>query len=141
VRFLGRVPDGEWEQILCAARVCVAPDPSNPFTDRSTMIKVMEYMALGRPVVAFDLPEHRITAGDAAVYARPNDARDLAARIADLLDAPDRCALLGRVGRERVVSHLAWAHQQPALLQAYDVLLGGTANQPALPELAPKGTK
>ncbi|MDB5058050.1 MAG: glycosyl transferase group 1, partial [Chloroflexi bacterium] len=68
VWFTGWLPEDVYLRYLCTADICVAPDPSNPFTDRSTMGKIMEYMALGKPIVAFDLPEHRITAQRAALY-------------------------------------------------------------------------
>src|SRR5262249_13003759 len=72
VTFTGRVPDPEVERILSPADVCVCPDPKNPLNDVSTMNKVLEYMACGRPIVAFDLREHRFSAGDGALYATPN---------------------------------------------------------------------
>jgi glycosyltransferase involved in cell wall biosynthesis len=124
VRFTGHLPDSEFLALLCAADICVDPDPSNPFNDRSTMIKMMEYMALGKPIVAFDLPEHRVTAGEAALYARPNDTADFARLVAALIDDPARRARLGRIGRARVERHWAWPEQVPALLSAYAALLG-----------------
>ena len=81
---------------LSTANICVVPDPKNPYSDRSTMIKLAEYMALSKPIVAFDLTEHRVTAEDAAVYAEPNDEADFADHIARLMDDPDRCAEMGR---------------------------------------------
>ena len=70
-------------------------------------MKMMEYMALGKPIVAFDLPEHRVTAQGAAVYARANDELDFARQIALLMDDPERRAQLGRQGRERIETELA----------------------------------
>jgi glycosyltransferase involved in cell wall biosynthesis len=128
VWFTGRVSDEDLIKYLSTADICVDPDPSNPFNDRSTMIKMTEYMALGKPVVAFDLPEHRVTAGDAAVYASANDELDFAAKIAGLMDAPDRRAQMGRIGRQRVETGLAWSHQVPNLLAAYSLVTG---TQPA----------
>jgi glycosyltransferase involved in cell wall biosynthesis len=120
VRFTGYVHDAE---LLCrylsTVDICVEPVPSNPYTDRSTMVKLMEYMALGKPIVAFDLPEHRTTAEQSAAYARPNDARALAGEIAALIDDPERRAEMGAVGRRRVVDELAWEHSIPSLLECY----------------------
>lgn len=88
------------------------------------MIKVMEYMALSRPTVAFDLCENRASAGDAGVYAQPNDVRDMAREIALLLDDPARRERMGRLGRERVETQLAWHFQETQLLSLYADLTG-----------------
>jgi glycosyltransferase involved in cell wall biosynthesis len=117
------VKRGEVPAYLSAADICVAPEPSNPLNDRSTVIKIMEYMAMGKPTVAFDLPEHRFTAGNAAVYARPNDELDYARQIATLMDHPERRARMGQAGRERVEAELAWPHQAGPLLKAYQAAL------------------
>ncbi|NJO07508.1 MAG: glycosyltransferase [Chloroflexaceae bacterium] len=84
--FTGRIPDADLMRYLSTADVCVAPDPKNDFTDRSTMIKVMEFMTLSKPLVAFDLTEHRNSAQDAALYATPNEEQDFARKIAQLMD-------------------------------------------------------
>ncbi len=122
VWFTGYVSDADLLRYLCTADICVDPDPSNPFTDRSTMIKMTEYMALGKPIVAFDLPEHRVTAQDAAIYARPNDELDFARQIALLMDDPDRRRAMGQKGKERAETSLAWPYQERHLLAAYDAL-------------------
>jgi glycosyltransferase involved in cell wall biosynthesis len=119
VWFTGRISDEDLLKYLSTADICVDPDPSNPFNDRSTMIKMVEYMALGKPIVAFNLREHRVTAQNAAVYAHPNDELDFARQIAVLMDDPERRAAMGQIGRERVESSLAWNHQVPNLLAAY----------------------
>jgi glycosyltransferase involved in cell wall biosynthesis len=124
VRFTGWLARADLVPRLLAADICVAPEPSNPYNDRSTMIKLMEYMALGKPTVAFDLPEHRVTAGEAAVYATPNDELDFARQIARLMDAPDLRARLGRVGKMRIETGLAWPYQAKKLLAAYASLRG-----------------
>jgi glycosyltransferase involved in cell wall biosynthesis len=124
VEFPGRLSDIDVRRVLCTADICVDPDPSNVFNDLSTMQKVMDYMALGRPVVAFDLPEHRRTAGDAAVYVRPNDELALARAIAELMDDPERRKRLGELGRKRVEEELAWEHSRRNLLAMYERLLG-----------------
>jgi len=88
------------------------------------MNKVLEYMALGRPVVAFDLKETRYSAGDAAVYATPNDPADFGNRILDLLADPARRAEMGRVGQERLRQRLSWTHSRAALVRSYARLAG-----------------
>ena len=105
--------------------ICLAPEPSDPFNDRSTAAKMMEYMAFAKPIVAFDLPEHRFSAQDAALYARPNDELDFARKIALLMDDPQRCRQMGRLGRKQVETELAWSHQAKKLLQAYETLQRG----------------
>ena len=99
--------------------MCVNPDPYNPFNDASVMNKILEYMALGRPVVQFDLTEGRRSAGDASAYARRNDADDLARTIVELLDDEERRVRMGDEGYRRMRDQLEWRHQIPVLLQAY----------------------
>ena len=122
VWWTGRVSDNDLVRFLSTADICVDPDPSNPFNDRCTMIKMTEYLALGKPIVAFDLPEHRVTAQEAAVYAEPNDELDFARKLALLMDDPVQRQRLGQVGRERVETTLAWSHQIPHLLAVYEKL-------------------
>jgi glycosyltransferase involved in cell wall biosynthesis len=129
VRFTGWVSDDDWVRYLCSADVCVAPDPSNPFTDRSTMIKVTEYMAAGKPVVAFDLPEHRRSAGDAALYVRPNDEMEYARAIVQLMDDPERRRTMGEYGQQRVERKLDWRYSAERLVGAYRRMLGRSVPQ------------
>jgi glycosyltransferase involved in cell wall biosynthesis len=120
VLFTGWVDSqAEVARLLSGMDVCVAPEPPNAYNERSTAAKVMEYMAMGKPVVAFDLPEHRFTAGEAALYARPGDDFDLAVRIAALMDDAGLRRELGRRGRARVEEELSWQKQAKALLEAY----------------------
>jgi glycosyltransferase involved in cell wall biosynthesis len=123
VWFTGFIPAEEVARYLSTVDVCVVPDPSNHFNDRSTMIKVMDYMTFARPIVAFDLPETRITAGEAASYVRPNDDFELATRIAALMDDPTRRAEMGACGRNRVLVELGWERSVPNLLALYRSLL------------------
>lgn len=123
--FTGRVPDGPMLEMLSTADVCVNPDVANTMNDKSTMNKIMEYMALGKPIVQFDLTEGRRSAGEASLYALKNDERDLAARLLMLLDDPARRQRMGEFGRRRVESELQWVHEAPKLLQAYEALFSG----------------
>jgi glycosyltransferase involved in cell wall biosynthesis len=120
VHFTGRVPDQELLAVLNSADVCVNPDEANPMNDKSTMNKIMEYMALGKPIVQFDLTEGRFSAQQASLYARPNDAIDLARQILTLIDDPLLRAQMGEFGRARVEHELAWPFEAPRLLAAYD---------------------
>jgi glycosyltransferase involved in cell wall biosynthesis len=127
VTFTGRAPDAELLEMLNTADVCVNPDRANDMNDRSTMNKIMEYMALGKPVVQFDLTEGRVSAGDASWYARPNDVADLAQKLVALLDDENMRIHMGAIGRERVEKVLSWQHEAPRLLAAYDHLFGERA--------------
>jgi glycosyltransferase involved in cell wall biosynthesis len=120
----GRLPDAEVARLLSTADVGLCPDPKNPLNDVSTMNKTMEYMAFGLPVVAFDLHETRVSAGDAAVYATPNEIPSFAGMLLELLDDEPRRRAMGRLGRARVVDTLAWSHQQEAYVRVYDELTG-----------------
>ena len=124
VTFTGRAPDAELLEMLNTADLCVNPDRANEMNDRSTMNKVMEYMALGKPVVQFDLTEGRVSAGEASWYARPNDVADLAQKIVALLGDENQRIHMGAIGRQRVEQVLAWQHEAPRLLAAYEHLTG-----------------
>jgi glycosyltransferase involved in cell wall biosynthesis len=119
VWFTGWVSDADLLRYIASADICVDPDPSNSFNDRSTMIKMLEYMAQGKPIVAFDLPEHRFTSEGAAEYVRPNDELEFAHAIAQLIDDPVRRQAMGALGRRRVETELAWHYSARNLVQAY----------------------
>ena len=126
VTFTGRVPDRELLAMLNTADVCVNPDVANEMNDKSTMNKIMEYMALGKPIVQFDLTEGRFSAQHASLYARRNDAVDFATKIVELVDDPARRSAMGAFGRRRVEQQLEWRHEAPRLLAAYDALWDGS---------------
>ncbi|WP_051655751.1 glycosyltransferase family 4 protein [Deinococcus marmoris] len=119
VEFTGRIPDDDLLMRLSACDLCVNPDPLNPLNDVSSMNKIVEYMALGKAIVQFDLKEGRASAGEASVYAQPNDPAALATAMAELLDDPGRRAAMGEAGLQRMRTSLAWSHQIPTLLAAY----------------------
>ena len=141
VTFTGRVPDAEMLAMLNTADVCVNPDVANEMNDKSTMNKIMEYMALGKPIVQFDLTEGRFSAREASLYAARNDARDLAARIVELLDDPARRFAMGAYGRARVENELEWRFEVPKLLAAYEALGGGEKTGPVVAPTAPGQAK
>lgn len=120
VEFTGRVSDEVMLDYLNTADVCVNPDEYNAMNDKSTMNKVLEYMALGKPIVQFDLTEGRYSAQEASLYAERNNARDLADKISLLLDDPARRAEMSSIGRDRILNQLSWDHTSRALLSAYD---------------------
>lgn len=122
VVFTGWVDRDRLMQYVAAADICVSPDPKNPLNDLSTSKSVMEYMALGRPVVAFDLRETRRMAGKAALYATPNEPEELADCIARLLDDADLRQEMSQIGKSRIAEGLSWEHSRQHLLEAYSSL-------------------
>jgi glycosyltransferase involved in cell wall biosynthesis len=120
INFTGRAPEQVLLEVLNTADICVNPDEYNVMNDKSTMNKILEYMALGKPVVQFDLTEGRFSAGEASLYAKANDAIDFADKILELLDSPDRRAAMGAFGRARIEREFAWTYEAPKLLAAYD---------------------
>ena len=120
VNFTGRIPDDQLLDILSTADVCVNPDKPCEMNDISTMIKIMEYMALSKPIVQFDLKEGRFSAGVASLYAdNKNQVPDFAAKILALLDCPEERKRMGEFGYRRVQEELAWEYSVANLLAAY----------------------
>jgi glycosyltransferase involved in cell wall biosynthesis len=122
VDFTGRIPDDEMIERLSSCDICVDCDPLNPLNNKCTMNKILEYMALGRPIVQYDLLEGRRSAAGASLYAEPNDVFDLANKIEELLAQPKLQQRMGEVGRARMIEDLEWRHQAPKLLAAYDAI-------------------
>jgi glycosyltransferase involved in cell wall biosynthesis len=125
VEFTGFIADPQWiSRLLATSDVCLAPEPKSPLNDASTMIKVAEYLAMARPVVAFELTETKVTAGEAALYAAPNDVESFASCIDRLLDDPDLRARMGLNGRERIENGLSWETSKRSLAAAYQRAVG-----------------
>jgi glycosyltransferase involved in cell wall biosynthesis len=122
VEFAGWVTREEMLRYLSVTDIGLSPDPSNELNDHSTMLKTMEYMAMRKPVVAFDLPETRISAQDAALYATPNRVTEFADCIETLLDDQELRIIMGNKGRKRVEEILCWERTQSNLFQAYHTL-------------------
>lgn len=120
VEFTGRVPDDKMLEYLNTADVCVNSDKYNSMNDKSTMNKVLEYMALGKPIVQFELTEGRYSAREASLYAEPNNAQDMAVKILELLDNPEMRRKMSEYGRSRIINELSWEHTSKVLLNGYD---------------------
>ncbi|QKV76602.1 glycosyltransferase family 4 protein [Amycolatopsis sp. Hca4] len=120
VEFTGRISDEDLVRYLSTADVCLSPDPLNPLNDVSTMNKVMEYMAMSKPIVSFELREARVSAGEAAVYAPANDESAFAKLVAQLLDDPEERVRMGKLGQARVAGPLSWENSAKSLLAAYE---------------------
>lgn len=128
VRFMGRMQKEDLMPYLATADICLEPNPSNPLSNLSTLIKVMEYMALAKPIVCFDLKETRFSAQKSAVYVPPNNETEFAKAIVRLMDNPEKRAHMGAVGHKRVREKLAWQHVSKNLLVAYKSLMFKLAN-------------
>jgi len=119
VELTGYISEEDLKANLAAADICMDPDPSSPLNDVSTWIKIMEYMAAGKPIVTFDLKETRVSCDGAALFVPCNDEFKFAEATAQLMDQPALREELGRYGRERVESHLQWSVVSRNLIAAY----------------------
>jgi len=119
VELPGFVSEADLGTNLAAADICVDPDPSSPLNDVSTWIKIMEYMACAKPIVAFELKETKVSASDAALFVTPNDESAFAEAIVRLMDDPRLRERMGVFGRQRVENELQWSVVGANLLHAY----------------------
>jgi glycosyltransferase involved in cell wall biosynthesis len=122
VHFAGWLTKADILRYLSVTDVGLSPDPSNNLNDHSTMLKTMEYMAMGKPVVAFDLPETRYSAQDAALYATSNRIEEFVDHIETLLDNEELRLQMGAAGRKRVETDLCWDRTKENLSRAYQFL-------------------
>lgn len=125
VEFHGRLSDEDLRSVLSNSDVCVNPDEVNELNDLSTMNKILEYMALGKPIVQFDVTEGRESAKSASAYALANDSISFAVEIADILSDHALARTMGEFGRNRFNNELCWESQIPALINAYQNTLSG----------------
>jgi glycosyltransferase involved in cell wall biosynthesis len=125
VEFTGYIPKKELAEVLTTADICINPEYANEFTDKSTMIKVMEYMTFGKPIIQFYTKEGEVTAGEAAIYIRENSTAKFADAIIDLLEDSARRKEMGEIGRYRISEMFGWAIQKQRLREAYKKVLPG----------------
>jgi glycosyltransferase involved in cell wall biosynthesis len=130
VQFTGWMESADVVRYLNVADVGLTPKPQNGLSEYCTMVKTLEYMALGKPVVGFDLDEMRLSAQDAVLYAQPNLASDFAEKIDTLLNNEELRRTMGASGRRRILEELNWDKTKINLLIAYKVLFPG---HPGLP--------
>ncbi len=140
VNFNGWSESKDIVRYLSVADVGLSPDPQNGLNEFSTMIKTMEYMAMGKPVVAFDLAETRFSAQEGAIYARPNDVEDFAHKIEVLLENKALRLTIGAIGRKRIEEELSWEHSSRDLMQAYEMLFP-TTSEPRVAHQVPAITR
>jgi len=120
INFTGRISDEELFETLSTSDICVNPDITNDFNDKSTMIKIVEYMALKKPIVQFDLKEGKFSAGKASLYAKKNSVKDFGEKILMLIDNRDLRKKMGDFGYKRIKDKLDWKYSIPNLLKAYE---------------------
>jgi glycosyltransferase involved in cell wall biosynthesis len=121
-RFTGWVKSENLVRYLTVADIGLVPDPQNGLNEYCTIVKTMEYMALEKPIVAYDLAETRFSAQNAALYATPNVVEDFADKIETLLEDEALRLKMGVLGRKRVIEKLSWDQSKKNLWLAYDKL-------------------
>lgn len=123
VDFYGRVDDKTLVDVLNTADVCVNPDKPTEMNNLSTMNKIMEYMALKKPIVQYDLKEGKFSAQEASLYAINTDTKDFAEKIMWLMDQPEERERMGNYGYQRVVNELSWNYESKRLIDFYNRVL------------------
>jgi len=124
VDFYGRVDDKKMVEILNTADVCVNPDKPTEMNNLSTMNKIMEYMALKKPIVQFNLKEGRLSAQEASLYAENTSTEDFANKIMWLLDHEDARTKMGNFAYDRIINNLSWKHESDKLINLYNIIFG-----------------
>ncbi|MDY0045714.1 MAG: glycosyltransferase family 4 protein [Syntrophales bacterium] len=119
VTFTGYIPYADLYEILTTADLCVNPEFRNPFTDKSTMIKIMDYMTFGKPIVMYETTEGRVSAGESAYYVKNNNEQEFADAIVELLADPARRNKMSEKAIERINGTLQWSMQKQNLHAAY----------------------
>ena len=122
VWFTGYIPDSDLIRYLSTADICIDTAPPGPLNNVSTWIKIMEYMAVGKPIVSFDLKENRVSAQEAALFVPTGKESDFAKALCTLMDDPSLRNKMGELGRNRVKNALKWDIVSQNLLLAYKSL-------------------
>ena len=122
VQFTGYIPYRQFYEAIASADICINPEYRNEFTDKSTMLKIMDYMTFRKPIIQFETTEGRVTAGEAAVYIKENNEVEFAETIIELLKDKIKRKKMGESGWLRLCQKLVWEKQQPNLIAAYKYL-------------------
>lgn len=122
VTFTGYIPYKDFYEILATADLGINPELSNEFTDKSTMLKIMDYMTFRKPIVQFETIEGKVTAGEAGFYVKENSIAHFGDAIINLLNDPENRKRMGEIGRKRIEEHLNWNVQKESLKAAYQYL-------------------
>ena len=123
ITFTGRLPWDKAMKMLSDVDICLEPNPSSPLNDKTMTVKVFEYMALQKPIVAYSLPELLSQIKGAALFVGNNDAFEFASKIVQLMDNKKLQESMGAAGRKKMETELNWEHSAANLLQAYKKLL------------------
>jgi glycosyltransferase involved in cell wall biosynthesis len=123
VDYYGRVDDETMVNILNTTDICVNPDKPTEMNNLSTMNKIMEYMALKKPIVQYDLKEGRVSAQNASLYAENSSPENFAEKILWLFDNPDVRNEMGEFGYNRVINELSWDFESKKLIAFYKIIL------------------
>ncbi len=133
VLMTGSIP---WSNVLlatlAAADICVQPDLPSAYNKNLTTNKLMEYMAMGKAAVAFDLPEAQVSGGGAVCFVDTYTTEALADAVIALADDPERRHMIGRQARQRIETTLAWEHQAQHLVRVYEKLFPGASDVPPI---------
>jgi len=122
VTFTGFIPFPDYYGILNASDIGINPEFINEYTDKSTMIKIMDYMVAGKPIVQFETKEGKVSACEASVYIKENNVIQFAEAIIELLNDVEKREKMGRAGRKRIEEKLNWDNQKAKLKEAYEYL-------------------
>ncbi|MCW3110918.1 MAG: glycosyl transferase, partial [Segetibacter sp.] len=121
--YYGRVEDEIMVDILNTASICVNPDRPTEMNNLSTMNKIMEYMALKKPIVQYDLKEGKVSAREASLYAKNTSPEDFAEKVIWLLDNADARIQKGEYGYKRIINELSWEYESKKLIDFYKKVL------------------
>jgi glycosyltransferase involved in cell wall biosynthesis len=116
VRLLGRKPREQMPDYLAMADVLVSP---RSYGD-NLPLKVFDYLASGRPIVATDMPAHRSVLDDTRAVLTEPSAAGLAQGISQLLTRPEDSARLAAAGRAYSAHHLGWPRFVDAVDSVYE---------------------
>lgn len=123
LRFTGYIFDRQHIiDIIEETDICLEPAPKIAANSKSTFIKIMEYMAAGKPIVAFDMDETSYSTQGSALLIEPGKLLDFARAIMKLANEPDLRKQLGKYGSDRIATSLNWDNSAKELLRAYNYL-------------------
>lgn len=106
-------------RLLYETEACVDPLTYNEETKIGTAIKIMEYMAVGKPIVQYNIGEGMVTAGESSIYIRNNDKIAFGDAIIELLKNKKKRDVMGKIGRKRIEEKFQWAVQEKKLINLY----------------------
>lgn len=127
VIFTGQVPMSKVPSYIAASDIGVSPVPPFSFYKMSSPIKMFEYMAMGKPVVANEeIPEHKeVLEESRGGILVPNTPEGFSDAIIQLLDDREKALQMGRNGQDWVLKHRTYEKMAKdvviGLLQIFDI--------------------